>query len=145
MNIDLRLELVTLRVLAVAVARAAEAPSARRQNGPASAPARFGTAASRSPLREGSPQKAIRPPGRRTRRNSDNARSRSGMWWSTAWPKTRSKLSSANGSNSASVRIVPTSTPSRSAVLERVASIPGEMSEAIGRSIRPSCARLSVK
>ena len=49
------------------------------------------------------------PPGRSTRRNSAKARSRSGMWWRTAWPKTRSKLSSSKGSASASVATVVTS------------------------------------
>ena len=56
------------------------------------------------------------PPGRRTRRNSAKARSRSGMWWRTAWPKTRSKLASANGSVSASARTVSTSSPSSAAL-----------------------------
>ena len=67
------------------------------------------------------------------------------MWWRTAWPKTRSKLASANGSRSASVHTVSTSSPSRSAVSRRVASIPGEMSVAVERSIVPSCSRLSEK
>ena len=39
------------------------------------------------------------------------------MWWRTAWPKTRSKLSSSKGSASASVTTVVTpATPSESAV-----------------------------
>ena len=40
-------------------------------------------------------------------------RCRSGRWWSTAWPSTRSKLPSANGSDSASARAVRTSRPRR--------------------------------
>ena len=67
------------------------------------------------------------------------------MWWRTAWPKTRSKLSSANGSCSASVRTVSTSTPSVGGARESVASIPGEMSVAVARSISPSWSRLSEK
>ena len=78
-------------------------------------------------------------PGRRTRRNSAKARSRSGMWWRTAWPKTRSKLSSSKGSASASVATVVTpSRPSASAVAASRFSIPGEMSVAVSRSITPS-------
>ena len=67
------------------------------------------------------------------------------MWWRIAWPKTRSKLSSANGSGSASVATVSTSSPSSPALRRSVASIPGEMSVAVARSISPSCSRLSEK
>ena len=67
------------------------------------------------------------------------------MWWRTAWPKTRSKLSSSNGSCSASVATVSTSRPSDSAVAASRRSIPGEMSVAVSRSIVPICSRLSEK
>ena len=67
------------------------------------------------------------------------------MWCSTAWPKTRSKLASAKGSCSASVRTVSTSRPSSAALRESVASMPGEMSVAVARSIMPSWSRLSEK
>ena len=60
------------------------------------------------------------------------------MWWRTAWPKTRSKLSSSKGSSSASVATVVTSPrPSASAVAASRFSIPGEMSVAVSRSITP--------
>ena len=60
------------------------------------------------------------------------------MWWRIAWPKTRSKLSSANGSASASVadRRRPRARARRRS-RESVASIPGEMSVAVARSISP--------
>ena len=49
------------------------------------------------------------------------ARSRSGRWCSTAWPKTRSKDASSNGSSSASQATVATSRPRRAALrLQRV-------------------------
>ena len=98
---------------------------------------RFGIAARKSPYRDGSPQKASVPPGRSTRANSEKALARSGMWWRTAWPKTRSKLSSGKGSVSASAAAVLTSRPRRDAFSSRVASIPGEMSVAVARSIAP--------
>ena len=50
-----------------------------RQAGAAATAARFGQVAIWSPCAEGSPQKTTVPPGRRTRRNSLAARSRSGM------------------------------------------------------------------
>ena len=59
------------------------------------------------------------------------------MWWRTAWPKTRSKLSSSKGSSSASVATVSASRPRSSAVAARRCSIPGEMSVAVSRSIDP--------
>ena len=67
------------------------------------------------------------------------------MWCRTAWPKTRSKLSSSKGSSSASVATVSTSSPSASAVSESRRSMPGEMSVAVSRSIVPICSRLSEK
>ena len=91
MDIDLGLELVA-GPLAAASRRACIGPHRRLQAGAAAIAVRFGIAARRSPWRDGSPQKAISPPARSTRWNSANARRRSGMWWRTAWPKTRSKL-----------------------------------------------------
>ena len=67
------------------------------------------------------------------------------MWCRTACPKTRSKLRSANGSDSASATTVVTSSPSSSAPAASRSSIPGEMSVAVERSISPSCSRLSEK
>ena len=68
-------------------------PRARAATAGASATApRLGSAASRSPNREGSPANTIHPPGLSTRWNSAKARSRSGRWCRTAWPSTRSKL-----------------------------------------------------
>ncbi len=68
------------------------------------------------------------------------------MWWRTAWPKTRSKLSSSKGSVSASVTTVVTAgRPSASAVAPSRFSIPGEMSVAVSRSIAPIWTRLSEK
>ncbi len=67
------------------------------------------------------------------------------MWWSTAWPKTRSKLESSNGSISASARTVRTLTPSRQALALSASSIPGEMSVAVEWRISPDWSRLSEK
>ena len=67
------------------------------------------------------------------------------MWCRTAWPKTRSKLSSSKGSCSASVSTVCASSPSAAAVPASRFSIPGEMSVAVSRSITPSWSRLSEK
>src|SRR5437588_745317 len=102
----------------------AAARTARRQSGAASDANRLGTPASRSPQREGSPANRTVPPGASTRANSANARSRSGMWWSTACPSTRSKLSSGKGRRSASAASVRTSTPSLWAFACSVSSIP---------------------
>ena len=67
------------------------------------------------------------------------------MWWRTAWPKTRSKLSSSKGSVSASAAtVLDLEAEPRGGRLQR-ASIPGEMSVAVGRSITPSWSRLSEK
>ena len=54
------------------------------------------------------------------------------MWCRTAWPKTRSKLSSSKGSSSASVATgLDLEAERRSAVAARRFSIPGEMSVAV--------------
>ena len=50
----------------------------------------------------GSPAKTNRPPGLSTRTTSRSDSSTSGMWCSTAWPTTRSKVSSSYGMPSAS-------------------------------------------
>ena len=80
-----------------------------------------------------------RPPGRSTRRNSAKARSRSGMWWRTAWPKTRSKLSSSKGSVSASVATVVTSfEPEALGGRRQLLQHPGrDVGRGRGRSITP--------
>ena len=144
-DVDLALERVAVGLLGLgdgarlgADQRAAR--RARRAGRPASAARRGGRRSARARRRRRS-----RRPGRSTRRNSAKARSRSGMWWRTAWPKTRSKLSSSKGSSSASVATVSTSRPSASAVAASRFSIPGEMSVAVSRSIAPSCSRLSEK
>ena len=67
------------------------------------------------------------------------------MWWSTAWPSTRSKLSSANGRRSASTCSVRTSRPRRSAFARSAVSIPGEMSLQVASAIIPARSRFSVK
>ena len=68
------------------------------------------------------------------------------MWWSTAWPKTRSKLSSANGKLARPRRAtVADLDPEPAALAASVASIPGEMSVAVARSISPSWSRLREK
>ena len=67
------------------------------------------------------------------------------MWWRIAWPSTRSNDASANGSRSASVATVSTSSPSRSALPRSVASMPGEMSVHVASRITPACSRLSEK
>ena len=68
------------------------------------------------------------------------------MWWRTAWPKTRSKLSSSNGSSSASVATVfDLDAQLGGACRASRFSIPGEMSVAVSRSITPSWTRLSEK
>ena len=59
-------------------------------------------------------------------------------------PEDEVKLSSA-GSVSASADAVLTSSPSRSAFPASVASIPGEISVAVARSIAPACSRLREK
>ena len=61
----------------------------------------------------------------------------SGRWWSTAWPRTRSNDSSANGSRSASARRTSTSRPRSVAVASSRLSIPGEMSIAVASSTIP--------
>ncbi len=67
------------------------------------------------------------------------------MWCSTAWPSTRSKLPSLNGSRSASALTVFTFSPSRLALASSVASIPGEMSVQVAFAISPARIMLSVK
>ena len=75
----------------------------------------------RSPDRLGSPAKNSVPPGLSTRLNSAKQASRSGRWCSTAWPSTRSKLSSSNGSCDASQAAVSTVQPELGrVVLERL-------------------------
>ena len=60
------------------------------------------------------------------------------MWWRTAWPKTRSKLSSSKGSFSASVRDrARPRARARRRSRSSVSSMPGEMSVAVARSITP--------
>ncbi|SHY85245.1 Uncharacterised protein [Mycobacteroides abscessus subsp. abscessus] len=49
----------------------------------------------RFPTVVGSPAKTNRPPGLSTRSTSRNDSSTSGMWCSTAWPTTRSKVLSS--------------------------------------------------
>ena len=114
------------------VAAAGGAGAARRSRGATAARARRrrAWARARGGRRSARARRRTGPcrPGRSTRSNSANARARSGMWCSTAWPSTRSKLSSANGSGSASAGAVSTSRPSRSALARSVASMPGEMS-----------------
>ena len=102
--------------------RGGRAPTSRRQAGAASSPGPLRQRRQPVAVARGLAAKAIVPPGRSTRRNSAKARSRSGMWCRTAWPKTRSKLSSSNGSCSASVATVSTSSPSPSAVVREPAS-----------------------
>ena len=60
----------------------------------------------------GSPAKTNRPPGLSTRTTSRSDSSTSGMWCSTAWPTTRSKVSSSYGMPSASATRPSTSSPS---------------------------------
>ena len=67
------------------------------------------------------------------------------MWCRTAWPSTRSKESSSNGSSSASQATVSTSTPMRAALACSASSMPGEMSVATAWRTTPSCSMFSVK
>ncbi len=69
----------------------------------------------------------------------------SGMWWSTAWPKTRSKLSSSKGRRSASHSTVFTFRPSSEALLRSAFSMPGGCPVAVARSITPDWSRLRQK
>ena len=82
---------------------AARAPIARRHSGATRARRALGHARQAVAVARGlaGEQHACRPGRARARTRRTPAR-RSGMWCSTAWPSTRSKLSSANGSRSAS-------------------------------------------
>ena len=77
-DVDLGLEAMAVLV-GLGVVVPAEAPTSRRQSGAVRSAVLFGIAARKSPYRDGSPQKARVPPGRRTRANSENAWERSGM------------------------------------------------------------------
>ena len=116
------------------------APQRRQGAGRALGHAREAIAVAR-----GLPGEHDRPAGREHARELPNARSRSGMWCSTAWPNTRSKLASANGSCSASAGLVFTLRPSPLAFACSVLSMPGEMSLHVACPISPARSMFSVK
>ncbi len=115
----------------------------RRERRPrrASAPARGGRRSARARRRTA----ACRPARARARTRA-NARGRSGMWCSTAWPSTRSKLSSANGSCSASAGRGAHLEPEPLARWPRASrASPARCRVHVASPIRPARSRLSVK
>ena len=101
------------------------APSSRRHSG-RERDRRCAWGARRGGRRAATARRRTRS-GRRAAARGETRRTRaagSGRWCSTAWPSTRSKLPSANGSDSASARAVRTSSPSRSALAPSVRDHP---------------------
>ena len=121
--------LVLARLPSCGAARAAPRMAAPPQRRERAARRAWARRRSGRPVRDGSPAKNSVPPGRSTRSNSANARSRSGRWCSTAWPSTRSKDSSGERQlGGVAGRGLHVEAELRRRCASSVASIPGLMS-----------------